>query len=113
MDEIKKLEFFKFRNATLRMQRIVLNSTFFMTSILGAIRWYRDIAWNSLSIEMLFVLLIAFPGFIFLPRISYLLSRYVVGSWYKKEFGINYAEYCRNEKLAQASELLENEALNN
>lgn len=110
MDDIKKLEFFKFRNANLRMQRIVLNSTFFLTSILGAIRWYRDIVWNSLSIEMLFLILIAFPVFIFLQRISYLLSRYIVGSWYKKEFGKNYAEYCKNEKLAQATELLENEA---
>lgn len=109
MDEIKKSEFYKFRNANLRMQRIVLNSIFLLASMLGTIRWHRDIAWNSLGIEMLLVLLIVFPGLIFLPRISYLLSRHIVGSWYQKEFGKHYAEYCRNEKLAQASELLENQ----
>ena len=65
---------------------------------------------NGFFINFLHSIIIAFPVFIFLQRISYLLSRYIVGSWYKKEFGKNYAEYCKNEKLAQATELLENEA---
>jgi hypothetical protein len=102
------IEFTRFRRANERMQRIVLNFLFLNATILGLIRWYRDIPWNIFSIEMIFAILVVFFG-IFIPRISYMLTRHVVGYWYKSEFGIDYTEFCKNEKISEAKELSENE----